>query len=182
MFDNQYFICYFESGDNMQIKIVPVGTLQANCYIVTVNDKSIIIDPGDEAEKIINASKDKNVVGILVTHHHYDHVGALEEIKKHFNLDYNNDIKEINYEVINTPGHSSDSLTYYFPDYKIMFTGDFIFKGTIGRMDLPTGSAEDMMNSLDNISKYPLECIVYPGHGMETTLKEEIERYKVFGI
>ena len=61
---------------NMKIDILVVGSLQENCYVVTIGDNSFIVDPGDEAERIINACKDKNIKEILVTHHHFDHVGA----------------------------------------------------------------------------------------------------------
>ena len=64
----------------MIIDRVIVGPLAENCYIVTKKAKTIIIDPGDEADKIIEATKDKNVVGILITHHHFDHVLSLIHI------------------------------------------------------------------------------------------------------
>lgn len=62
----------------MIIDKVVVGPLAENCYIVTKNEKTIIIDPGDEGKKIIDVAKDKNVVGVLITHHHFDHIGALK--------------------------------------------------------------------------------------------------------
>ncbi len=157
----------------MNIKTIVVGALGENCYVIENDDKCIIIDPGDEAEKIIN-NIDKEVVGILITHYHFDHVGALEILKNKYNIienDYN--IPNFNFEVINTPGHTSDSKTYYFKDDNVMFVGDFLFKNGIGRMDLPTGSVSDMKKSLDLIFKYPLDTIVYPGHGSKTTLKDE---------
>ena len=61
----------------MEIKKVCVGSLEENCYIVTRNNQTIIIDPGYEAENIINACTNKNVVGVLITHHHFDHIGEL---------------------------------------------------------------------------------------------------------
>ncbi len=60
----------------MKIDTLVVGSLQENCYVVTIGNNSFIVDPGDEAERIISACKDKNVKEILVTHHHFDHVGA----------------------------------------------------------------------------------------------------------
>ena len=62
----------------MSIQRIPVGSLQANCYLVSKGREVIIIDPGDELEKIEQAIEDKEVVGILVTHHHFDHIGALD--------------------------------------------------------------------------------------------------------
>lgn len=63
----------------MNIKTIPVGILQTNCYILTKNNQTLIIDPGDEPEKIKNEINTK-VIGILVTHYHFDHVGALDQI------------------------------------------------------------------------------------------------------
>ncbi|MBR1417109.1 MAG: MBL fold metallo-hydrolase [Bacilli bacterium] len=157
----------------MNIKTVVVGQLQENCYIVEKDDNCIIIDPGDEVEKIISEI-DKKVIGILITHHHFDHIGALDELKEKYNVPVNNfDVINFNFDVIETPGHTSDSLTFYFKDEKVMFVGDFIFKDGIGRMDLPTGNINDMKNSLKKIFTYPLDTYIYPGHGSISTLKEE---------
>ena len=65
----------------MNIKRVVVGSLEENCYIVEKNNKCIIIDPGDEADKIIS-NITCEVVGILITHYHFDHIGALDELKE----------------------------------------------------------------------------------------------------
>ncbi len=158
----------------MNIKRVVVGPLEENCYIVEKDNKCIIIDPGDEADKIISNITYK-VVGILITHYHFDHIGALDELKEKYNLQENNyDIDGFNFEVIETPGHTSDSKTYYFKDDNIMFVGDFLFKDGIGRMDLPTGSVYEMKKSLDKIFTYPSNTFIYPGHGEISTLGEEL--------
>ncbi len=164
----------------MKIDVLPVGSLQENCYIITIADNSIIIDPGDEAQRIIDACKDKNVKEILITHHHFDHVGALRELENYFDIKENTKTNIFNYEVIKTPGHTSDSVTYYFPNEKVMFCGDFIFFHTIGRTDLPTGSMDEMLNSLKLISKYPDDVVVFPGHGPKTTLSIEKDNFKYY--
>lgn len=164
----------------MKVETIVVGFLKENCYIVTKDDKSIIIDPGDEAEKIIDACKDKNVVGVLLTHHHFDHVGALKKVEETFAVKSSLYIDGFSYEVIETPGHTKDSLTYYFKDDGVMFTGDFLFQGTIGRMDLPTGSKVGMEKSLEKISQYPKNIKVYPGHGSVTMLGDEIPYFAIY--
>ena len=157
----------------MNIKTIVVGPLEENCYIVEKDNKCIIIDPGDEVDKIIS-NITKEVVGILITHYHFDHIGALEELKEKYNIKENNyKIDGFDFEVIDTPGHTSDSKTYYFKDNNIMFVGDFLFRNGIGRMDLPTGSIDDMKKSLDKIFKYPLNTIICPGHGDTSTLEDE---------
>lgn len=157
----------------MEIEKVVVGSLATNCYLVTQNQKTIIIDPGDEAEKIIQACKGKHVVGILITHHHFDHIIALKAVEDHFQVKESLKITGFDYEIIKTPGHTSDSLSYYFPEEKVLFSGDFLFYHTIGRTDLPSGSDADMQKSLELISHYPDDIKVYPGHGLETILGKE---------
>ena len=164
----------------MEIERLVVGLLEENCYIVTIKNKTIIIDPGDEAERIIKECQNKNIVGILITHHHEDHIGALKEIEEKFNVKETKKIKDFDYEIIETPGHTSDSLTYYFPQEKVMFTGDFLFKDSIGRYDLPTGSYFDIKDSLKKISNYPDDIIIYPGHGDRTTLGYEKDNFKYY--
>lgn len=110
----------------------------------------------------------------MVTHHHFDHVGALEELEEFYHVRHNEFLgKTFQYEVIKTPGHASDCLTFYFKDEKVMFTGDFLFYHTIGRCDLKTSSIPDMKKSLEKIKAYPDDILIYPGHGKPSILGEE---------
>ena len=174
----------------MIINKVVVGPLEENCYILEKDNKVLVIDPGDEYKKIKNNLKDKEVVGVLITHAHFDHVGALEEILNDYDvpLYYNNVNNEINYnklvsikekeysiedfnfKIIYTKGHRNDSVTFYFYENNIMFTGDFLFKLSIGRTDLEYASFNEMKESLEKIKKYDDDIIIYPGHGEETIL------------
>lgn len=164
----------------MNVKRIVVGDLQENCYIIEKNTNAIIVDPGDEPEKIEKELDKLNIVGILLTHNHFDHVGALSYFENKYNLKHNDEIEHFDYETISTPGHSKDSLCFYFPKEKIMITGDFLFKGTIGRMDLPGGSILDMKNSLNKISKYPDDIVIYPGHGEKSTLGSEKKHFNFY--
>lgn len=163
----------------MNITKVPVGTLRANCYILEKDNKVLIVDPGDEIDKIRENIKNMEVIGILITHGHFDHTSALKYFKDKVIYSYEN-VKEddyqvgnFNFKIIFTPGHSSDCITFYFKEDKIMFTGDFLFYHCIGRCDLPTSSIDKMEESISKIKNYPKEIIVYPGHGRKTTLEEE---------
>lgn len=166
----------------MEVKRVVVGPLQTNCYLLIKDNNCLIIDPGDEAEKIVKEVGDKIVVGILITHHHFDHVGALDHLKNFYQTkvyDYQNlkegnyDIKNFFFRVIYTLGHTDDSVTYYFADDKVMFVGDFIFRGSIGRTDLPTGDMDNMIESLNKIESYNNDIKIFPGHGDSTDLGYE---------
>ncbi len=164
----------------MDIKTVVVGSLETNCYIVSVDNECIIIDPGDEFKKIKEAIGDKKVVGCLVTHFHQDHIEALEEVLSEYEVSINKvSSTKFEFEIIETPGHTNESRTFYFKKNNIMFTGDFILKYSIGRTDLG-GSEKDMKESLEMIKSYPDEIIVYPGHGPRTILGEEKKRFSLY--
>lgn len=174
----------------MKIEIVKVGYLQTNCYILSKDDNVLVIDPGDECEKIEEVIAGRKVNGIIITHHHFDHVGALSELEKSTgaamydisNLEKGqNEIGDFQFECILTPGHKEDSISIYFEKENNLFCGDFIFEGTIGRWDLAGGSPKDMIESITNILSYPDDMTIYPGHGESTSLGKErqmLENYK----
>lgn len=162
----------------MKIDTVNVSRYVTNCYVLNIDDNVLVIDPGGDFDKIKPFLDGKNILGALITHGHDDHnseVFNFENVYDYSNLkEGKNKIGPFEFEVIYTPGHTSDSITIYFEEDKLMFTGDFLFKETVGRMDLPTGSIEDMKKSLTKIRKYP-DVKVYPGHGDFTTLGYEKE-------
>ena len=181
----------------MTIKKLVVGPIEENCYFIQKNNDVIIVDPGDEFNKIDSVIKNNkfNLLAILITHAHFDHIGALEELVNKYDIDvyYNNvnseivydklitleekeySIKDFKFKVIFTPGHRNDLVTFYFYEDNIMFTGDFIFKDFIGRVDLQYANAFDMKKSIEKIKEYKDDIIIYPGHGEDTTLGYEKE-------
>lgn len=83
-------------------------------------------------------------------------------------------IGNIEFKVIHTPGHTRGGSSLYCKAEKMVFTGDTLFRGTWGRTDLPTGSLDDIMNSISQkLMMLPEDTIVYPGHGKSTMIKEE---------
>jgi glyoxylase-like metal-dependent hydrolase (beta-lactamase superfamily II) len=163
----------------MQIETIKVGELRTNCYIVTKNNQTIIIDPGDEYEKIKTHCQNKKIVAIFVTHHHFDHVGALKNLEADYNLTHNTS-KVWDLEIIPCKGHANDLISLYFPSDSILFSGDFIFYHTIGRCDLLGSDFHEMQKSIQNILNYPENIKIYPGHGIPTTLEEEIPYLKKY--
>jgi len=170
----------------MNIEKVVVGDLEENCYVIKKNNNVLVVDPGDEIDKINSVIGESKVVGVLVTHNHFDHVGALSYFDKNIIYSFSNleereyDVGGFKFEVIYTPGHTSDSVSYYFKDINSLFCGDFIFYENIGRCDLPTGDFNVMKESIYKIRKYPKDMKIYSGHGVDTTLVYEIENNVYF--
>ncbi len=166
----------------MKIDRVVVGSLLENCYIVSIDNKCLVIDPGDDAEKIMDVIKDKEVLGILITHHHFDHIGALEEIKDRYQApvyDYSNleekkyNVGPFKFSVRFNPGHTPDSISFYFMKENCMFVGDFVFQDSIGRCDLDGGNYQTMQESINKLINIKEDITLYPGHGNKTTLLYE---------
>ena len=173
----------------MQVRIIKVGNLQTNCYILVKDGNCLVVDPGDQFYSIDTQIGTNKLLGILITHRHSDHIGALDELENTYRVpvyDFNSteekkyEIGPFKFEVIRNPGHSSDSISFFFYEYNFMFAGDFIFKNSIGRTDLPTGSNEDMKNSLVKIYDYSDRIRIYPGHGDTTVLGIEKENNPFF--
>ena len=167
----------------MEIKKVVTGYLDENCYLLIKNGNCLVVDPGDEYNKIKDEIGDNKVLGVLITHSHFDHIGALRnfltkrsiKIFKRSNLEDDKEYKigDFTFKCILTPGHSKDSVTFYFEEDKFMLDGDFIFKESLGRTDFPGGSDSEMQESIQKILKYDDDIKLYPGHYDETTLGYE---------
>ena len=186
----------------MGIKIQPMGDYQTNCYIVTVNDKDFIIDPGVGATKWVKQYV-KNPIAILNTHGHFDHVWSNKEVSDLFDLkiytpkDDNFMLQKDPYGFGMTPS-TADVLVehdqefdfdgvkvkfHFFPGHtpgcsaieidNNLFSGDFIFNGSIGRTDFPFSSPKNMIESIDKILLWDRNIRIYPGHGSSTTLDAE---------
>ncbi len=175
------------------LKVITIvnGYLEENCYILHNNKNALIVDPGSESEKIIQEIEKLklSVSGILITHYHFDHIGALEDIKNKYNnikvFDYNspsnNEIECFKFEKINNFGHTMDSCSFLFKKDKLMFTGDFVFYETIGNYD--ENNEQEMFNSLKEFVKLDDDIKIYPGHGPSSTIKHEKEyNYFLRGI
>lgn len=168
----------------MEVKCVVTGYLDENCYLLIQNGTCLVVDPGDNYNKIKDQIGDNKVLGVLITHSHVDHIGALRnfltkrsiKIFKRSNLEEKEySIGDFKFKCIYTPGHSKDSVTFYFEEEKRMFIGDFIFRESIGRTDLPGGSSVEMKESIQKILTYPDDITLYPGHNEITTLGYEKE-------
>lgn len=184
----------------MKIKTLTLGLYQTNTYLLADDDGTcVIIDPGYEAERILSAAEDLKIGAILLTHGHFDHVGAVRPIAEqtgckvyihageaalpmvmtqeciYFTDHYvDGDIVRIGsmeFKVLHTPGHTPGSVCLQCG--KLLFSGDTLFEGSCGRTDFPASSPSDMRKSLKRLSDIDDDLTVYPGHGPKTTLTTE---------
>ena len=177
------------------MKVEIIKCLKDNYSYVIIDEKynhACVVDPS-EAEPIINFVESKNIKlkFVLNTHHHYDHVGGNNDLKKKYKIKivgYKNDKKRIpnidilledneiwkseNFEakIIHIPGHTSGHICFYFIKDKIAFTGDTLFSLGCGRIF--EGTYEQMYNSLNKLKKLPPDTKIYCGH--EYTLQNSL--------
>lgn len=193
----------------MEIQCLPLGAYQANCYLLwdEASPTCAVIDPGYEADRVLRAAAQagKTVEAVLLTHGHFDHVGAVRDIAAETGcrvylcpedlsmppqftagpLFYTDTYGEgdrisvagISVRVLHTPGHTPGSVCLLAED--VLFSGDTLFSGSCGRTDLPGGSTPTILKSLKRLSSIPENLRVLPGHGEETTLGEE-KRYNPY--
>ena len=199
----------------MQARGLTVGQLQENCYIARPDDgeRCIVVDPGDEHERILEqvAELGATVEAILLTHTHFDHVGAVAPLARatgapvwcpklevpvladinsyvfpgfgpYENYDADETIEGgetlqiagFDIEVVFTPGHSPGHVTFVIPAENVMFSGDVLFQGSVGRTDLPGGDWPTLAQSIATLlERYPDDMTVCPGHMGITTLGHE---------
>lgn len=190
----------------MLIKTIPVGHLETNCYIVTdeATLDCAVIDPGDESNAILDYLEDNHLHcrAILLTHGHYDHVGAVEGVMEetgatvwmheeddarvrrnpHFPFalpaggKYYKDGDVVEVGALRFEVFATPGHTpggVTLRCGEALFTGDTLFKGSCGRADLPGGDMEEELRSLKKICALPGEYEVYPGHMDPSTLERE---------
>ena len=193
-----------------------VGMVQENCFLFRRDgsDRALIVDPGEEPEKLLGAIDELGVKldGILLTHTHFDHVGAVAPVAKATGAEvwvpelekpvladinafvpwpgfgpYENwdaehtvsggerlELAGFEIDVLFTPGHSPGHVTYSIPDEQVVFSGDVLFQGSVGRTDLPGGDWPTLLESIRMlVDTLPEETRVHPGHMGLTTLGAE---------
>ena len=177
------------------MKVEIIKCLQDNYSYLLINEKNqnaCVVDPS-EAKPIINFVEKKNInlKFILNTHHHHDHIGGNNELKKKYGvkiIGFKNDkdkIPEIDIfvennqtwmnedfeaKIIHIPGHTLGHICFYFSKDKIAFTGDTLFSLGCGRIF--EGTYEQMFTSLNKLKKLPIDTKIYCGH--EYTLKNSM--------
>ena len=200
----------------MDVRMFTVGPVQENSYILRKegSDRALIVDPGDEPEKLLGAIEALGVQldGILLTHTHFDHVGAVAPVARATGAEVwvpeaeafvladimsfvpwpgfgpfesyeaehtlaggeRLELAGFEIDVLFTPGHSPGHVTFSIPDEEAIFSGDVLFKQSIGRTDLPGGDHTTLLESIRGlVESLPGETAVHPGHMGTTTLAAE---------
>ena len=198
----------------LDVRAFTVGPVQENCYIVRADSKAssaVIVDPGDEAERLLEAAASLGVEieAILLTHCHFDHIGAVAPVAaatgapvycpvierpvladvmswvppgfgpfESYEADHtvaggeHLRLAGMDIDVHFTPGHSPGHVTYGFSG--ALLSGDVLFQGSVGRVDLPGGDWPTLERSIEGLLRaYPEQTVVYPGHMGVTTLGRE---------
>lgn len=199
----------------IEVQMLTVGPLAENCFLLRRegSDRVLVVDPGEEPERILAAVSDWDgeVEAILLTHTHFDHVGAVAPVAKATGApvycpemevpiladimsftfpgygpyeSYDADetvsggetleLAGLELDVIHTPGHSPGHVTYSVRGEDAIFSGDVLFQGSVGRVDLPGGDGPTLLASIASLlDTHPDETVVHPGHMGMTTLGAE---------
>jgi hydroxyacylglutathione hydrolase len=201
----------------IDVEMFTVGAVRENCFLVRAGadrDHAVIVDPGDEAPRLLQAIEDAGVTldAILLTHTHFDHVGAVAPVARatgapvycpELEVPVLQDIMAfvpwpgfgpfeswdpeqtiaggetlelagLTLDVIFTPGHSPGHVTYAVRGEPALFSGDVLFRDSIGRTDLPYGDTPTLMRSIASLlERFDDDTVVYPGHMGLTTLGRE---------
>jgi hydroxyacylglutathione hydrolase len=200
----------------LDVEMLTVGAIGENCFLFRRqgDDRLLVVDPGEEPERILVAieATGAKVEAILVTHCHFDHIGAVAPIAKATGApvycpeievpvladimayvpwagfgpyeSYEADeivrggetleLAGLELDVVFTPGHSPGHVTYAVRGEPAVFSGDVLFQGSVGRVDLPGGDGPTLLASIGKLlDAYPDETVVHPGHMGLTTLGAE---------
>ena len=194
-----------------------LGAPQENCYVVRAGrdaPEAVVVDPGDDAEQLRRglAARGARCAAILVTHCHWDHLGAVADLAEATGApvsmsrleapvlespddfyaalgirirpyrpdvllegDESFEAAGIGFETLTVPGHSPGHLAFHADG--CLFSGDVLFAGGVGRVDLPGGDWDALLASIRALlDRFPPDTVVYPGHGPRTTLGAELAR------
>ena len=201
---------------NLRLESLVLGPVQTNCYFAMNRETKelFLVDPADHAERISERVDMLQACpkAILLTHGHFDHIGAVRAVADHYGIPVFIEKEEaplledaslnasllmmgkaqsvradrllsdgetlqiagFTVQVLHTPGHTAGGACFYLPEEEVLFSGDTLFCGSVGRTDLPTGSMRELRKSLHEVLyRLPDTTMVFPGHGESTDIAFE---------
>ena len=187
---------------NIRIERMELGPYGTNTYIVVCQKtgESLVVDAPGNASEIIESLRETRPRYILLTHDHFDHTGVLDELRSRLKVPLATHLenssrlktspeKVLNHgdsialgnllvEVLHTPGHTPGGLCFKIGQY--LLAGDTIFPGGPGRTNTPDDFRQILTSITTKIFSLPDDTMIYPGHGLETTVRKAKEEYAVF--
>jgi len=185
----------------MKVETLVLTDYQSNCYIVESQGETMIIDPGAASPTLVDMLINKTVKYMVNTHAHPDHIGGDKHLKEQlqaplllprddlplFQVFWGDILKpdrllqegdaievgQLRFEIWHTPGHTPGHSILLEREQRVLFTGDLLFAGSIGRTDFPGGSDIEMRKSLQRVVKLEGDWQIYPGHGPQTSLSQQ---------
>lgn len=179
--------------------------VENNVYLVGDDDEVIVIDAAHDAQAILEQAGERDILAVVCTHGHNDHVNAAIEVaerdeapvamhrgdKPLWAMAYEDDVPDIDIEnggqfevaditlgVLHTPGHSPGSICLYAEDLGVVFSGDTLFQGGPGATGRSFSDFPTILNSIaESLFALPRKTRVLPGHGDETTIGAEEKDY-----
>jgi glyoxylase-like metal-dependent hydrolase (beta-lactamase superfamily II) len=184
----------YARDDGMDVRKFSVGPFDNNVYVIrcAATNKALIVDGASDPERILREVDGMEIVGIVETHGHPDHVQALPKLVEIASVPvyaHNGDaskmpvptkplrggetltVGDIEVSVLHTPGHTPGGLSFVARDQ--LFSGDTLFPGGPGNTNNKRAQFEEIMRSLDKLFELPDETRVSPGHGLDTTIGRE---------
>lgn len=201
---------------SLEVQMLTVGPVAENCFLVRRegSDRLLVVDPGEEPERILAAieASGAEVEAILITHCHFDHIGAVAPVAaasgapvycpqletavladimayvpypgfgpfESYDADHTVaggetlELAGLELDVVFTPGHSPGHVSYAVRGEDALFSGDVLFQGSVGRVDLPGSDGPALIASIGNLlDSFPDQTVVHPGHMGTTTLGAE---------
>ena len=188
---------HWNNGD-VEVHRLVVGSYDNNVFIIRCrhSGEAVLIDAANEHERLLELSQALGVRRILETHGHFDHIGAVTEMRE---AGYEVSVlsadapmlADVGYDVlldgvemiefgqlrlrpIPTPGHTPGSVSFHLEGTPLLFTGDTLFPGGPGATHFDGGSFETIITSIDQLlMPFPTDTVVLPGHGLDTTIGTE---------
>ena len=187
----------------INIDTLYLGPMDNCTYLVTQGTQALLIDPAWDMNYIIHTLETKklNLLGVLFTHGHFDHVKFSQELLEHFHIkayleendvalaglpahllhtyrgDQHLQIGPFSVQILATPGHTAGCVCIQIED--ALFTGDTLFVGACGRVDLPTSNPRAMLESLRRIANLPEETTLFTGHNYNGKCRSTVAQEKL---